>query len=361
MFRKSRGFIYDIYFKMVHHLLPVNIYLFNSPYGYHDNTKYLMAYFYEKKEKVYWVSTKKNIDGSKRGIMSNSFILKLLLPRVKVCFITHGYQNVCKSIPSAITIVNLWHGIALKKMGYDSMLDIKKFNLREKNPYLRNDYLISSSDVTKRDMQSCMNLYPRKVLALGQPRTDILFEKGKDKVYCQSIKSDASKNYNTIFLYAPTFRDSGGSEHIYRRIVDSFVSCASDNSLLILRLHPEDKSIGEALIDGARNVMLSSTLDPIQDLLMADVLISDYSSIIFDFMILERPIYLFTPDYSSYMSDRSGFYFDYDDIMKGTVMYKNALDSQLWCSPVSEKRHIYPAVNSLHNKKPSASVYNYFH
>ena len=59
MFRKSRRFIYDIYFKIVRHLLPVNIYLFNSPYGYHDNAKYLMAYFYEKKKKVYWVSTKK--------------------------------------------------------------------------------------------------------------------------------------------------------------------------------------------------------------------------------------------------------------------------------------------------------------
>lgn len=361
MFRKLRRFFYNIYFKIVRHLLPVNIYLFNSPHGYHDNARYLMEYFHEKNKKVYWVSTMKYIDGSWRGIMSNSLILKLLLPRVKVCFITHGYQNVCKSIPSAITIVNLWHGIALKKMGYDSMLDIKRFNLREKNPYLRNDYLISSSGVTKRDMQSCMDLHPRKVLALGQPRTDILFEKGKDKAYCQSIKSDASKNYNTIFLYAPTFRDSGGSEHIYRQIVDSFVSYASDNSLLILRLHPEDKSTGSALIDDAKNVMLSVALDPIQDLLMADVLISDYSSIIFDFMILERPIYLFVPDYSSYMSGRSGFYFDYDDIMEGAVMYKNVLDSQLWRSPVNEKRHIYPAVNSLHNKKAAASVYNYFH
>ena len=51
MFRKSRRFIYNIYFKIVRHLLPVNIYLFNSPYGYHDNAKYLMAYFYKKRKK----------------------------------------------------------------------------------------------------------------------------------------------------------------------------------------------------------------------------------------------------------------------------------------------------------------------
>lgn len=361
MLLKLRRSLYKRYFKVARAVLPVNIYLFNSPYGYHDNAKYLMEYFYRQGAKVYWVASREEARRSTLNINRNSLFLKLILPRVNVCFITHNRNDVCQPMPTAITVVNLWHGIALKKMGYDSSLDKTRLNLSaNRNPYLANDFLIASSEASRPSMQSCMNLSPARVLALGQPRTDILFERGKERAFCDSIKPEAYRQHNKLFLYAPTFRDSGSSETIYRQVVDSFTANANAEDLLILRLHPEDKSMGQALVAGASNVCLSQVEDPIDELLMADALISDYSSIVFDYMILQRPIFLFVPDYVSYTADRSGFYFDFKEIMHGAVIYQQQLDSLMWQVVENSERTQYPAVDILHTQNASALLYEKF-
>ena len=321
-----------------------------------------MEYFHKQGDPVYWVVSEKNLTTPMRNIKKNSYFLKMILPRVKVCFVTHEFRHICKSIPSDIVVVNLWHGVALKKMGYDSILDVKRFGLDKKeNPYLRNDFLISANEDSKKHMESCMSFDSDKVIALGQPRTDILFEKGVDKNYCRLLKNSFYKSYKLIFLYAPTFRDSGESCSIYKNVVDSFINYASVDDLLVLRLHPEDKSIAEALVGSVDNIILSNAADPIHDLLIADVLISDYSSIIFDYMILSRPIFLYVPDFSSYISNRSGFYFDYEEVMTGAYIYKNDIDHKLWIVDRDKNKCFYPCVEFLQTKGASYSVYERFH
>ena len=321
-----------------------------------------MEYFHKQGDSVYWVVSGKHLTSPMRNINKDSYFLKMILPRVKICFVTHEFRHICKSIPSDIIVVNLWHGVALKKMGYDSMLDVRRFDLDEKvNPYLRNDFLISASEGSKKHMESCMGFDSDKVIALGQPRTDILFEKGADKNYCRSLKNSFYNKYKSIFLYAPTFRDSGESGSIYKNVVDSFINYASIDDLLVLRLHPEDKSIAETLVGSAGNVILSNATDPIQDLLVADVLISDYSSIIFDYMILSRPVFLYIPDFSSYMSDRSGFYFDYEYVMRGAYIYKNDLDKELWRVDRNKNKWVFPCVDFLQTKNASCLLHERFH
>ena len=361
MFRRLKDTIFSAYFKIARAVFPVNIYLFNSPYGYHDNAKYLLEYFEKQNALVYWVVSPMARIGPRRNVMANSLFLKILLPRVKVCFITHGLGDVCRRLPREVIVVNSWHGIPLKKMGYDSSMDRHRFNLNEgENPYKKNNFLIAASEISRPHMQSCMGLSENEVLPLGQPRTDVLYHKGMDSDFCDSIRADLYGNSKAVFLYAPTFRDSGDAEVIYQCVIESFVNYANLDDLLVLRLHAEDQSNASRLIEKKKNIVLSKAIDPIDDLLVADVLISDYSSIVFDYMLLGRPIFLFVPDYINYVSNRGGLYFDFKDVMRGAIILDDQVDREVWQSYLGFKDVFYPAAKLMHIKDSSASLYERF-
>lgn len=361
MLRQLRKRLYMLYFNYIRKHYSANVFLFSSPYGYQDNAKSLMDYYQKKGMITYWVSKKRKLSLKKNQLFRNSLFLKLILPRVKICFITHESTDILQRIPGSILIVNLWHGIALKKMGYDS--DIDKINMRLndiKNPYTKNNFVISSSNTTKKHMQSCMNLPHDSVLPFGQPRTDILFNKSYIHFKKSKIKKESYSIYKSIYLYAPTFRDSGSPGEIYKEVVNSFIKHADKDDLLILRLHPREKSEAKKIALLASNIITSKYSDPINDLLVADALISDYSSIIFDYMILSRPIFLFTPDIKEYTHYRSGFYFNYENIMDGAFIFKHSFERQTWNKDFLNDNYEYPSANFLHTKNAASQIYNFF-
>lgn len=361
MLNRIVNYFYRIYFDFIRKKFSKDIYLFNSPYGYHDNAKDLMLYFQNKGHLIFWITGKKRWLPRKNHLNRNSLLLKLILPRVKICFITHESNDICKQIPDPILIVNLWHGIALKKMGYDSDVDIKNMQLNEiKNPYDRNNFIISSSSITQKHMMSCMHFSAESVLPFGQPRTDILFNKSKANLLRKKIKAENYSSYKSIYLYAPTFRDSGYGTKIYKSVVNSFVKHADKDDLLILRLHPREKLEAKKIALLSDNVVISKFSDPINDLLVSDALISDYSSIIFDFMILSRPIFLYIPDIIEYKSVRSGFYFDYEKIMNGATFLKNEFEHKIWSNDLLHREYEYMSAKLLHRPNAASRIYNHF-
>lgn len=209
--------------------------------------------------------------------------------------------------------VNTWHGTPLKVMG--------KYNIPEEHrlgnvqhPLLSSDYLLYPNDYMKDKMlDSYMieKIYPGKILLEGYPRNSVFFSQSK-------LKEDLSLSDYEIFVYMPTFRgilmdrNEEGQKDDVERYLSEIDSRLNDNQILFAKLHV----LNESRIDFNRfeHVKPFPQGYEIYDVLnMADVLITDYSSVFFDFANTKRKIILFNYDEADYESYR-GFYFPLSDL-----------------------------------------------
>lgn len=256
--------------------------------------------FYEKnncehkKVKLYTFPYYYHILTSKYVLTNVSLDKKLLIKR-------HG--QVC---------VQTWHGTALKRIGVDMYINrpdlVKRFTRYNASI---TDILVSGSRfMTEIFYEKC--LYPREIIKeIGTPRNDIFFSERKSivkRIY-DYYDIDLTKK---IILYAPTFRADGSMIYYdvdLRKIAQVFEAKSRENYVIMVRLHPNLIKNEEKFSSLFDNDIIDASLYPdmIDLLYSADILVTDYSSCMFDFMYSYRPIILYVPDRLSY--DR-GYYLD---------------------------------------------------
>lgn len=225
------------------------------------------------------------------------------------------------------TIVQTWHASgAFKQFGY-SVLD-KSFGADETltdRVAIHSNYdicLVSSTSVAPHYAEAFRLPLERFVSRLGIPRTDVLF--GEERI--ARVTADIRGRYaipegRRVVLYAPTFR---GDRIVDARFNDDLDlgllhNVLGDDHVVLVRLHPfirERAPIGPELSGFAIDV--SDHPDINELLLVSDLLITDYSSVIFEYSLLGRPMAFFAPDHDAYERER-GFYFDYRSGVPGPV------------------------------------------
>ena len=225
------------------------------------------------------------------------------------------------------TIVQTWHASgAFKQFGY-SVLD-KSFGADEAltdRVAIHSNYdicLVSSASVAPHYAEAFRLPLERFVSRLGIPRTDVLF--GEERI-AREI-ADIRRRYaipegRRVILYAPTFR---GDRIVDARFNDDLDlgllhDVLGDDHVVLVRLHPfirERAPIGPELAGFAIDV--SDHPDINELLLVSDLLITDYSSVIFEYSLLGRPMVFFAPDHDAYERER-GFYLDYRTGVPGPV------------------------------------------
>lgn len=206
-----------------------------------------------------------------------------------------------------------WHGgNPLKKIELDAIEVLGPAYLRKmKNDSSYCDLFLSGSRYTS-DIYRKSFLYDGEILEKGLPRNDIFFTPSKhveikDKVFNHFGFNDDDK----IVLYAPTFRkkmDLTCYSIDWGKIIPAFEDLLHGNVKVLIRLHPNflGGNIDRTTIFNALNVYDATTYDDINDLIISsDVMITDYSSCMFDFAFMRRPIFIFATDVDEY--DR-GFY-----------------------------------------------------
>ncbi|MBR5968108.1 MAG: CDP-glycerol glycerophosphotransferase family protein [Lachnospiraceae bacterium] len=233
---------------------------------------------------------------------------------------------------SALT--QLWHGTGtIKKFGQD----VNEGELKDLEARCGRNitHLIVSSPATRDIYAGCFGVPESKVRVMGLPRTDAFFKPGFAKEARTVLEKDfPSLIGKTLVLYAPTFRDDKRNERrqidIIRSFADSFVREMPDDYCLGLRLHPfvasmlkqttalnsaskKDPAVSGRIIDLSNytglNTLLGST----------DILITDYSSIIFEYSLLRRPMYFYAYDLDRFEGSDRGFYRDYRGYVPGPV------------------------------------------
>jgi CDP-glycerol glycerophosphotransferase len=220
------------------------------------------------------------------------------------------------------TYLQTWHGTPLKRIAFD----IPAPAFRGSAKYLRNlrddvakwDYLVSpnrfSTDVFRRAFR-----YAGPVLETGYPRNDLLRSPAEAAAVRERLRARLGIPEDArAVLYAPTWRDDVrrfSTELDLGRMADAL----GDGCFLLLRAHQlVAATVGAQSHPRVRDV---SGLPDIRDLYaVADVLVTDYSSVMFDFAVTGRPILLFTYDLASYRDDLRGFYFDLEREAPGPLL-----------------------------------------
>ncbi len=220
----------------------------------------------------------------------------------------------------------LWHGIPLKAIGSTEIAS--KVNMdADKAKYLQSMYsgynaVLSTSEYVSSNIFSRVFFDGEFVIA-GYPRNDVLLRKptamdmmGSDAELLGRIRAHKRSGGKAAF-FMPTFRDSGGD--LFSDQALDFVAlnklCAECNLLMVIKLHPfVDVQIEGSL---ANLVVMKSGHDAYPLLGQADFLITDYSSVYFDFLLTGRPVLFYTYDLEKYISKDREFMLDFAAMSPG--------------------------------------------
>lgn len=234
----------------------------------------------------------------------------------------YGFLSVT-SFRKGTTCIQLWHAAgAIKHFGLmdpSNEFRSEKAIERFQQVYNRFDYTVVGSDKMANTFRKSFGLPDERMLRTGIPRSDILFD---EKVKVQS-RQDAVERFpaikgKKIILYAPTFREQQLSNYKLELDIKQLHRALSDEYVLFIKLHPAVSnnisfSYGDFVFDA------SDYKDTNALLLITDLLITDYSSIPFEYALLEKPMIFFAYDPEEYKVT-SGLIEDYESQMPGPVV-----------------------------------------
>lgn len=220
-------------------------------------------------------------------------------------------------------IIQVWHACgAFKKFGYDVLgkgYGASESYISDIKIHSNYDVVTVSSKEVAKHYATAFNMNESNIVSTGIPRTDIFFSKeligqAKGRVY---DKFPVLKGKRVV-LYAPTFRGKGQTDVCFDMTLnlDLISKSIDENTIFALKMHPFVKTRIE---DNFKNIIDLSDYEDINDLLMvSDMLITDYSSVIFEFSLMEKPIIMYAPDMEEYIAERD-FYYEYSDFVPGPI------------------------------------------
>lgn len=220
-------------------------------------------------------------------------------------------------------LVQVWHAMgAFKKFGY-SRKSANKNSLTHKN---YTEAIVSSAEI-KDIYAEAFGIDVSRIKPVGVPRTDALFDKAYiEKTKARLYEREPKLCGKRICLFAPTFRGDNVNNGYYPEEflnVENFARELGDDWAVILKYHPFIKNI-PSIPESVNNVFDFTDEREINDILfITDVLVTDYSSVIFENAIVGNPSVLYAPDLSDYDGER-GFYYDYNAYSCGQVVDKES-------------------------------------
>lgn len=285
--------------------------------GYSDNPKYIVEEILKQSPnfKVYWNvsdlsndnNLPKNVIPLKMNSMKSIYHMCTAKAWIDNC---RKYYFINKK--KSQIYIQTWHGFGVKRIEKDveENLDPGYIRMAKKDSKMC-DLLISNSELLTQIYRNCF-WYDGEILECGSPRNDIFFVDNSKRI--ASIKSKIGVDSNEkVLLYAPTFRKNFGLEQYdidYGLLINSLKKKFGDDWKILIRLHPNIAKKSDELNLNQDFIIDVSGYDDIQELmLISNILITDYSSSMFDFALTKKPCFLYANDINEYKDDRN-FYFD---------------------------------------------------
>ncbi len=310
-------------FYFLFRILPIkrtNI-LFIGYYGsqYGCSPKYLSQYFSknDKNIKITWAFTQPQKYNIENIIPIRYYSLRYFyeLATSKVIITNYRLPEYFKKRNNQLYI-QTWHSsLRLKMIENDAVNTLPESYVKmAKYDSSQIDLLLSgckfSSEIFKRAFW-----YNGEIFECGTPRCDILFDQNENNI--KTIKNKIGlKSDDKILLYAPTFRKGNNLSAYdidFKRVLNELNQ--QSNWKVLIRLHPHLQEYSADLVKNNDSIIDVTKHDDIQELLLiSDLLISDYSSIVFDFAITKKPCILYASDLDEYLKKDRNLYFNINDL-----------------------------------------------
>lgn len=322
-----------------------NIWLFGSGFGqrFAENPRYLYLYTRQHKaDKIHaiWISHQTDIVTYLQACGQEAYYYRSLKG---IWYELHAgryiFDNYSKDISfwlsGGAVKINLWHGSGNKKTNYDNVFDRVRHpkNIGERwQTWLRrmsdekpNHYTLATSEAMSEIFQSAFRTDAKHIIIEGYPRNDMLFAETESLIHnlltvqeqrlLQRLQEKKTEGY-TLLAYLPTFRDS---EEVFFTVMDLELFnqyLIEHKRILVTKLHPKSK-LKERFeeIQYSNIISADAQIDVYSFLGLIDVLITDYSSVYTDYMLLDRPVVAFQYDLALYEANTRDSYIPQDTYM----------------------------------------------
>ncbi|MBO5889668.1 MAG: CDP-glycerol glycerophosphotransferase family protein [Clostridia bacterium] len=325
---------------IIHLNLPIlkNVVLFRSFYGqYNDNPKYIFEELHKRNKniKTVWVTgvgKKQSFPEGVETVELHSKEYAKYIARAKV--VVDNYTGIRSNFIKGNNIfkralykytakkrkgqlnISTWHGTPLKKIALD---EPQYKNKKHSKAYLNTDILLSGCNVTANSFITAFK-FKGEILKFGTPRNDILFKPETKEELKKKLGLPLNKK---VILFAPTFRDSLEMSGLYQMKnldINNLLTKLSNkfggewcfvfrtHNLVFQKIQEEGLKINENVING------NKFDDMAEYLVCTDLLLTDYSGSMFDYLITKKPCLLYTPDLDNYKNNERGFYLNIDKL-----------------------------------------------
>lgn len=342
-----------------------NVICFESSPDYSDNSwvlfNYMIDHGYNKKYKLYWIADRHNETIEKFNnvqvvLRKNYTEAVKLLYKSKFVFYTHGMTGLIR-IKEDQTIVNLWHGCGYKASRTRDLhgkLNIKRLFMSSRLVF---DYVLVPGTAFIKTKSEFFHCDESKVIPIGYPRYDLLHS---STINWDKVKEIWTINDEKIVMWLPTYRKTGDSTYGENNMENQYwlpllrsdddlktinQYCEENNIILIIKKHRlqsiffKEGEFGHIrfLDDDDLNAVGIQLYEVFQ---YTDALISDYSSVAIDYLLLDKPLAFTLDDYDEYAAKR-GFVFDNaKDYMPGYHIYK-IQEMKLFFKDINAENDVY--------------------
>lgn len=312
--------------------------------AFNDNTKYLFLYANEHitDRKVVWISTKQSTVKHIRSLGYEAYSVMSLKGlwyalRGKYWFVNSYSSDIAFCLAGSAKIVNLWHGVPMKAIEFGiTKGDLaKRYVQRDIRdtffhpaPFRRPDYMVSTTDFFDEVFSQSFRIDKSQCMQTGCPRNRMLrlpkeevdkfisrYESNETKALVEKIKQ-----YKTVFVYMPTWRDSQRDCFANGFDLEAFNNCVAQQNACVL-MKPHANTIIDKSVTYSNLFFLDGNVDMYCILPYTHVLITDYSSILYDYILMpDKHVILFHYDYEEYVNSRE-FIFDIQDNIVGRKVY----------------------------------------
>lgn len=219
-----------------------------------------------------------------------------------------------------VHLIQAWHAAgAFKRVGY-SRLGLPGGPSALSRAHRGYTDAIVSSERIRGDYAEAFWMPVEGVHALGVPRTDVFFDEAHGAASRASIRARYGiRDDQRVVLFAPTFRGGGQNSAYYDPAFvdwDALAAGLGDDAVMLVKMHPFVLDVPDVFDAHPQFIDVSDEREINELLFAADVLVTDYSSVIFEFALLRRPIVFHVPDLEDYRGSRD-FYYPFDDYLCG--------------------------------------------
>ena len=282
--------------------------------GFGDNGKYIAQELHKRNSalNIYWISTQESGFPDYIHVISRHSLKSFYHLATAAVWIDNCRKAKCIIKRKKQYYMQTWHGsIALKRIEKDAEAHLEKKYVKSAIHDSRMVDVMLSNGTFCTEMYRRAFWYDGEILECGSPRADILFYI-TDKQKLEIKEKLGILKSKRIILYAPTFRADGNLNCYgldFQKILDVLQQRTGEKWVFAVRLHPNIASKAN-LIKYNEDIVNATSYPDMYELLAAtDILVTDYSSSMFEAGFVRKPVFLFATDIDSYTKDRN-FYFD---------------------------------------------------